>query len=92
MSSTYFLPYQQRWIDDSSRLKIIEKSRQIGITYADAFDSVIKASRRDHGRGDFQSPLTQNKKARHYSGPIPGSRLEVGGHTKSEPALPVNDS
>jgi phage FluMu gp28-like protein len=39
---SYFLPYQQRWIDDPSPLKIIEKSRQIGITYADAYDSVIK--------------------------------------------------
>ena len=45
--STYFLPYQQAWILDASPLKIIEKSRQIGISYADAYDSVIKASRRD---------------------------------------------
>lgn len=40
----FFLPYQQAWIDDWSPLKIMEKSRQIGITYADAFDSVLKAS------------------------------------------------
>ena len=40
----YFLPYQCEWIFDRSPLKIIEKSRQIGITYADAYDSVIKAS------------------------------------------------
>ena len=38
-----FLPYQSRWINDHSRLKIMEKSRQIGITYADAYDSVRKA-------------------------------------------------
>jgi phage FluMu gp28-like protein len=43
-SQPYFLPYQQRWIDDPSPLKIIEKSRQIGITYADAYDSVLKAA------------------------------------------------
>jgi phage FluMu gp28-like protein len=42
----FFLPYQQAWIEDSSSLKIIEKSRQIGLTYADAFDSVLKASHR----------------------------------------------
>src|SRR5438132_4568154 len=42
----YFLPYQCDWIFDRSPLKIIEKSRQIGITYADAYDSVIKASPR----------------------------------------------
>src|SRR5688572_22380858 len=39
-----FLPYQQRWLDDDSRLKIIEKSRQIGMTHTDACDSVFKAS------------------------------------------------
>lgn len=43
-----FLPYQQRWLDDQSSLKIIEKSRQIGITYTDAYDSVIKAASRDN--------------------------------------------
>lgn len=42
--SKYFLPYQLRWLDDNSPLKIMEKSRQIGLTYADAYDSVIKAS------------------------------------------------
>src|SRR6266513_2099941 len=40
----FFLLYQLAWILDRSPLKIIEKSRQIGITYADAYDSVIKAS------------------------------------------------
>ena len=39
----HFLPYQRRWIADKSPLKIIEKSRQIGLTYADAYDSVRKA-------------------------------------------------
>ncbi len=39
----YFLPYQERWIDDTAPLKIIQKSRQIGITFADAYDSVVKA-------------------------------------------------
>jgi phage FluMu gp28-like protein len=37
-----FLPYQIAWIRDEARLKIIEKSRQIGITLADAYDSVRK--------------------------------------------------
>jgi phage FluMu gp28-like protein len=44
---TYFLPYQERWILDESPLRIIQKSRQIGITYADAYDSVLKASAKD---------------------------------------------
>ena len=40
----YFLPYQINWINDRSPLRIIEKSRQVGITYADAFHSVELAS------------------------------------------------
>ena len=40
----YFLPFQVKWIEDESTLKIIQKSRQIGISYADAYDSVKKAS------------------------------------------------
>ncbi len=32
-----FLPYQQKWIDDMSRLKIMEKSRQIGISWGTAY-------------------------------------------------------
>jgi len=35
-----FLPYQARWIQDRSRLKIMEKSRQIGISWAAAYDNV----------------------------------------------------
>jgi len=44
---TYFLPYQRAWIADKSPLKIIEKSRQVGISHADAYDSVVKAAMRD---------------------------------------------
>ncbi len=40
----YFLPYQIDWINDKSPLRIMEKSRQVGITYADAFHSVEIAS------------------------------------------------
>lgn len=39
-SQTYFLPYQQAWIKDQAKLKICEKSRQIGLSYADSYDSV----------------------------------------------------
>ena len=41
---TYFLPYQSGWIRDKSALRICEKSRQIGLSYADSYDSVIKAA------------------------------------------------
>jgi phage FluMu gp28-like protein len=39
----FFLPYQRDWILDPSSLRIMEKSRQVGITFADAYDSVLKA-------------------------------------------------
>jgi len=42
----YFLPYQQAWIADEARLKIMEKSRQVGISYTDAYDSVRKVCQR----------------------------------------------
>ena len=53
--SPYLLPYQLRWLDDDSPLKIIEKSRQIGLTYVDAYDSVIKASHATKPAGVYVS-------------------------------------
>jgi phage FluMu gp28-like protein len=40
----FFLPYQRRWIGDTSRLKIIEKSRQIGLSLAAAYRLVREHS------------------------------------------------
>lgn len=34
------LPYQKRWVIDNSRLKLMEKSRQIGISWASAYSMV----------------------------------------------------
>src|SRR3954447_20702237 len=42
--STWFLPTQIQWVQDPSPLRIWEKSRQVGATKTDAFDSVLKAS------------------------------------------------
>src|SRR5438045_3574471 len=42
----YFLGYQKRWIEDRSRLKIMEKSRQIGLTHAAAFSAVRRVAER----------------------------------------------
>lgn len=38
------LPYQQEWIADKSPLKVAEKSRRIGLTWAEAADSVLDAA------------------------------------------------
>ncbi|KFK91770.1 MULTISPECIES: hypothetical protein [unclassified Serratia (in: enterobacteria)] len=38
------MPYQQRWVADPSPLKVIEKSRRTGITWAEAADNVLTAA------------------------------------------------
>jgi len=38
------LPYQQKWCADQSEVKIVEKSRRIGITWAQASDDVLTAA------------------------------------------------
>ncbi len=38
------LPYQQRWIEDRSELKVAEKSRRTGLTWAEAADGVLTAA------------------------------------------------
>jgi phage FluMu gp28-like protein len=38
------LPYQRTWIADPSPVKVIEKSRRIGISWADAAESVLEAA------------------------------------------------
>ncbi len=43
------LPYQDRWVADRSALKVIEKSRRIGISWAEAYDAVLYAAA---GAGD----------------------------------------
>jgi phage FluMu gp28-like protein len=39
----YFTPYQVAWIRDESPMKLVEKSRRIGWTYATSFRRVYKA-------------------------------------------------
>jgi len=37
---TVFLPYQERWLKDNSKIKIWEKSRRIGATYVQSYEDV----------------------------------------------------
>lgn len=37
------LPYQKKWVQDKSPVKFYEKSRRIGITWAEALDNVLTA-------------------------------------------------
>lgn len=38
-----FLPYQVRWLEDNSQIKLCEKSRRVGMTYVQAFEDVVEA-------------------------------------------------
>lgn len=39
-----FLPFQARWVEDDSRLKLMEKSRQIGISWATSYKAVERTA------------------------------------------------
>jgi len=45
------LPYQQRWVADKSPLKVVEKSRRTGLTWAEAADNVLTAAARSDAGG-----------------------------------------
>ena len=47
--TSYFLPYQERWINDDSPLKVAEKSRRVGFTYASSYRMFQKCMRRGKG-------------------------------------------
>jgi phage FluMu gp28-like protein len=38
------MAYQQRWVEDASPLKVIEKSRRTGLTWGEACDNVLTAA------------------------------------------------
>lgn len=59
-----FLPYQDAWIADQSRLKLMEKSRQIGLSWSSAFATVERTAPREakhdqwvSSRDDIQARL-----------------------------------
>ena len=48
------LPYQARWVADKAGLKVIEESRRIGLSWAEAYDAVMHAGE-DRGNVYYQS-------------------------------------
>lgn len=61
---TIFLPYQGKWVNDNSRLKLMEKGRQIGLSWSTAYATVsrtaLAAAKRDQwisSRDDIQARL-----------------------------------
>ena len=55
------LPYQQRWIADDSDLKIAEKSRRTGITWAEAADATLAAAASKEANGTNHFYVGSNK-------------------------------
>lgn len=45
---TFMLPYQARWIQDRSLVRLMEKGRRIGVSYATAYDAVRQHSTQDY--------------------------------------------
>lgn len=43
------LPYQAAWVADQSEVKVMEKSRRVGISWAEAADDVLYASSKGNG-------------------------------------------
>lgn len=63
-TNAIFLPFQSKWIQDTSRIKLMEKSRQIGISWSTAYGSVertaAQGARHDEwvsSRDDIQARL-----------------------------------
>lgn len=44
LPAAVLLPYQQRWVADPAPVKIIEKSRRVGLTWAEAADDALAAA------------------------------------------------
>ena len=42
--SSYFLPYQIRWLKDDSKIKVWDKSRRIGATYVQSYEDTRDAA------------------------------------------------
>ncbi|MFN0186815.1 MAG: hypothetical protein ACKVQR_23630, partial [Aquabacterium sp.] len=53
------LPYQQRWVADESQLKVCEKGRRVGLTWAEAADAVLIAAA-EGGSNYFYISATQD--------------------------------
>jgi phage FluMu gp28-like protein len=46
-AANVLLPYQTRWLADRAPVKVAEKSRRVGLTWAEAADSALIAAARD---------------------------------------------
>lgn len=52
MAPTVLLPYQQEWVADQSPVKVAEKSRRVGLSWAEAADAALTAAASREAGGD----------------------------------------
>lgn len=52
LAPAVLLPYQQDWLTDKSQVKICEKSRRVGLSWAEAGDGALTASSASDAGGD----------------------------------------
>jgi phage FluMu gp28-like protein len=55
------LPYQKAWLADTAKVKIWEKSRRIGASYAEALASVLEAAKTKEAGGQSTYYLSYSK-------------------------------
>jgi Mu-like prophage FluMu protein gp28 len=61
MDDEILLPYQKRWLEDKSRVKVWQKTRRCGASYVEALDSVLSASLSRKAGGMSSNYLSYNK-------------------------------
>ena len=66
------LPYQARWVGDAAPLKIAEKSRRIGLSWAEAYDAVVHAGA---GKGNVTYQSYDKEMTRGSSTTAPTGRV-----------------
>ena len=77
------LPYQRRWVQDPTPLKVCEKSRRIGLSWAAAYDAVMYAG---SGQGDVRYQTYSRDGARDWIGDCAdwAGALQVGAEAIGE--------
>ena len=61
LPESVLLAYQKRWVSDEAQLKIAEKSRRTGLTWAEAADAVLAASAAKSAGGTNHFYVGSNK-------------------------------
>jgi len=61
MNLDILLPYQKKWISDTSNVKVWEKSRRIGASYVEALASVLEAAKIKEAGGQSSYYLSYSK-------------------------------